>query len=177
MAVIAICERGEGVGRRRSGGHRYLRAGRRRRRWVARQARTLPAAVIGCSLRLSKELAMMEVEPGSETNNLSAAEPQARHDFSVVQGFQVVGVEDHGARGDQIWRDALRLELEARAARFHQAVDAAIVLSNDGVVRWLGDPVARLSVGPDILNPSALIFADASVPAASRDTIKARIDL
>jgi ATP-dependent RNA helicase SUPV3L1/SUV3 len=122
---------------------------------------------------------MMEVEPGDEKNDLSATEPQARHDFSVVQGFQVVGVDDGAARagGDQGWRDALRLELEARAARFHQAVDAAIVLSNDGVIRWLGDPVARLSVGSDLLNPSALIFADASLPAASRDTIKARIDL
>jgi ATP-dependent RNA helicase SUPV3L1/SUV3 len=122
---------------------------------------------------------MMEVEPGSE-DNLLTAEPPARHDFSVVQGFQVVGVQDHGtagAGGDQAWRDALRLELEARAARFHQAVDAAIVLSNDGVIRWLGDPVARLSVGPDMLNPSALILADASLPAAPRDTIKTRIDL
>jgi ATP-dependent RNA helicase SUPV3L1/SUV3 len=123
---------------------------------------------------------MMEVEPGSEKNNLSPVEPQARHDFSVVQGFQVVGAEPHGAArtaSDQAWRDALRLELEARAARFHLAVDAAIVLSNDGVIRWLGDPVARLSVGPDMLNPSALILADASLPAVSRDTIKARIDL
>lgn len=123
---------------------------------------------------------MMEMEPGSEEDNLSTAEPRARHDFSVVRGFQVVGVEDHGAAragGEQAWRDALRLELEARAARFHQAVDAAIVLSNDGVIRWLGDPVARLSVGPDVLNPSALILADASLPAASRDTIKTRIDL
>ena len=123
---------------------------------------------------------MMEVGPGSEENNPSAAEPQARHDFSVVQGFQVVGGEDHGAARamrDQAWRDALRLELEVRAARFHQAVDAAIVLSNDGVIRWLGDPVARLAAGPDVLNPSAVIFADEALPAASRDTVKTRIEL
>jgi ATP-dependent RNA helicase SUPV3L1/SUV3 len=122
---------------------------------------------------------MMEVGPGSE-NNPSAAEPQARHDFSVVQGFQVVGAEDPGAARavrDQAWRDALRLELEVRAARFHQAVDAAIVLSNDGIIRWLGDPVARLAVGPDVLNPSAVIFADEGLPAASRDTVKTRIEL
>jgi ATP-dependent RNA helicase SUPV3L1/SUV3 len=123
---------------------------------------------------------MMEVGPGSEENNLSAAQPQARHDFSVVQGFQVVGAEDRGAArtmGDQAWRDALRLELEARAARFNQAVDAAIVLSNDGIIRWLGDPVARLSPGPSVLNPGAVIFADELLPAASRDMIKTRIEL
>jgi ATP-dependent RNA helicase SUPV3L1/SUV3 len=127
-----------------------------------------------------KERAMMEVEPGSGDKDLSAAEPQARHDFSAVQGFQVVGAEDHGAAragDDQAWRDALRLELEARATRFHQAVDAAIVLSNDGIIRWLGDPVARLSVGSDALNPTAVILADASLPAASRDMVKTRIEL
>ena len=92
---------------------------------------------------------------------------EAGHDFSVVQGFQVVGAEDHGAKlaGDQAWREALRLELEARAARLHQAVDAAIVLSNDGIIRWLGDPVARLSLGPNVLNPGAVILADESLPA------------
>ena len=71
---------------------------------------------------------------------------------------------------DQAWRDALRLELEARAARLHQAVDAAIVLSNDGLIRWLGDPVAKLSLGPNVLNPSVVILAD-ELPAGrvSRD--------
>jgi ATP-dependent RNA helicase SUPV3L1/SUV3 len=123
---------------------------------------------------------MVEVGPSSEENNLPAVEPQPRHDFSVVQGFQVVGAEDHGAAqaGDQAaWRDALRLELEARAARLHQSVDAAIVLSNDGVIRWLGDPVAKLSLGPNALNPSAVIFADESLPVAARETVKTRIEL
>ena len=122
---------------------------------------------------------MVEEGPGSVDNDLPAAEPQPRHDFSVVQGFQVVGAEDHrSARaGDQAWREALKLELETRAERLHQSVDAAIVLSNDGIIRWLGDPVAKLSLGPNALNPSALIFADESLPDASRETIKTRIEL
>ena len=121
---------------------------------------------------------MVEVGPSSEEKDLLAEQPQPRHDFSVVQGFQVVGGEDHAAQaGDQAWRDALRLELEARAARLHQAVDAAIVLSNDGIIRWLGDPVAKLSLGPDVLNPSAVIFADESLPVAARETVKTRIEL
>jgi ATP-dependent RNA helicase SUPV3L1/SUV3 len=131
------------------------------------------------SLRSLKELVMVEVGPSSEEKDLVAEQPQPRHDFSIVQGFQVVGGEDRGAAqaGDQAWRDALRPELEARAARLHQAVDAAIVLSNDGIIRWLGDPVAKLSLGPDVLNPSAVIFADESLPVAARETVKTRIEL
>jgi ATP-dependent RNA helicase SUPV3L1/SUV3 len=122
---------------------------------------------------------MVEEGQGSVENDLPAAEPQPRHDFSVVQGFQVVGAEDHGATegGEQAWREALRLELEARAARLHQAVDAAIVLSNDGIIRWLGDPVAKLSLGPTVLSPGVVILADDSLPDTSRETIKTRIEL
>jgi ATP-dependent RNA helicase SUPV3L1/SUV3 len=127
-----------------------------------------------------KDNVMVEVGVSSEETNLPVAQPQARPDFSGVQGFQVVGAEGHGAAqapGDQAWRDALKLELEARAARLHQAVDTAIVLSNDGIIRWLGDPVARLSPGADVLNPSAVILADESLPVDSRETIKTRIEL
>jgi ATP-dependent RNA helicase SUPV3L1/SUV3 len=122
---------------------------------------------------------MVEEEPGSLENDLPAAEPPPRHDFSVVQGFQVVDAEDHrSARaGDEAWREALKLELEARAERLRQAVDAAIVLSNDGIIRWLGDPVAKLSPGPNALNPSAVIFADECLPDVPRETIKTRIEL
>jgi ATP-dependent RNA helicase SUPV3L1/SUV3 len=131
--------------------------------------------------RIFRELAMIEVEPSSVETDLSTATAQIQHNFSVLQGFQVVGAEDHlaaqKAAGEEAWRDAVRLELEARAARFHQAVDAAIVLSNDGVIRWLGDPVARLSAGPNILTPGTVIFADESLPAASRDIVKMRIEL
>jgi ATP-dependent RNA helicase SUPV3L1/SUV3 len=122
---------------------------------------------------------MVEEGQGAVENDPPAAEPQPRHDFSVVQGFQVVGAEDHGAteEGQQAWREALRLELEARAARLHQAVDAAIVLSNDGIIRWLGDPVAKLSLGANVLSPGVVILADDSLPDASRETIKTRIEL
>ena len=122
---------------------------------------------------------MVEEGQGAVESDPPAAEPQPRHDFSVVQGFQVVGAEDHGATegGQQAWREALRLELEARAARLHQAVDAAIVLSNDGIIRWLGDPVAKLSLGPNVLSPGVVILADDSLPDASRETIKTRIEL
>src|ERR1700722_17623548 len=131
------------------------------------------------SLRSLEELVMVEVGPSSEEKDLLAEQPQPRHNFSVVQGFQVVGGEDHGAAqaGDQAWGGALRLEMEAPAARLHQAVDAAIVLSNDGIIRWLGDPVAKLSLGSNVLSPGVVILADDSLPDTSRETIKTRIEL
>ena len=54
--------------------------------------------MIGAVSALSKELVMVEVGPSSEENDPSTAETQVRHDFSIVQGFQVVGAEDHGRR-------------------------------------------------------------------------------
>ena len=123
---------------------------------------------------------MIEAGPGDGEKDPLAAPTQPRHDFSAVQGFQVVA-EHHAAgqnEGDeQGWRDSLRLEMETRAARFRQAVDSAIVLSNDGVIRWLGDPVARLSPGPTVLAPGAVILADEALPDAARDVVKARIEL
>jgi ATP-dependent RNA helicase SUPV3L1/SUV3 len=124
---------------------------------------------------------MIEAGPGDGEKDPLAAPTQARHDFSVVQGFQVVDPDRHlggqNAGDDEGWRGALRLELETRAARFHHAVDSAIVLSNDGVIRWLGDPVARLSPGPSVLTPGAVILADEALPVPAQDLVKTRIDL
>ncbi len=124
---------------------------------------------------------MSEVEPKSVEKAPSTEETWVRRDFSVVRGFQVVGAEDHAAAqkagADEPWRDALRGELASRAERFHQAVDAAIVLSNDGIIRWLGDPVARLTPGPNVLTPGTVILADEALPAASQEIVKNRIDL
>jgi ATP-dependent RNA helicase SUPV3L1/SUV3 len=124
---------------------------------------------------------MIEIGPGDGEKDPSVAPMQAHHDFSVVQGFQVVAADRHAGEqnaGDsESWRAALTLELETRAARFHQAVDSAIVLSNDGVIRWLGDPVARLSPGPSVLTPGAVILADEALPVPAQDLVRARIDL
>src|SRR5271165_7421868 len=106
--------------------------------------------------------------------------PTPGHDFSSLQGLQVVGESPWAAeeQGDNaIQNGALALELEARAARFHQSVDASIVLTNDGTLRWLGDPIAKLAPGADLLTPTAIILADSRLPDAARQTVAARVDL
>ncbi len=48
---------------------------------------------------------------------------------------------------------ALAGEIGARADRFAEAADTTLVLSNDGTIRWMGDPVARLEPGDRIFDP------------------------
>ncbi len=113
-------------------------------------------------------------------NDLGPERLQLSPDFSSLQGLQVVGDGPwtrNGQQEDPLQREALTLELEARVARFHQAVNSSIVLANDGVVRWLGDPVARLAPGADLLTPSAVILADSRLPDGARQIVEARIEI
>ena len=42
---------------------------------------------------------------------------------------------------------AIAQEFELRANRLSEAVDAALVLANDGAIRWLGEPIAKIAAG------------------------------
>ncbi len=48
---------------------------------------------------------------------------------------------------------ALAGEIDARAARLAQAADEQFVLAADGAVRWLGQAVAKLVAGEEVLKP------------------------
>jgi ATP-dependent RNA helicase SUPV3L1/SUV3 len=124
---------------------------------------------------------MIETEPNSIKEYPPGGWNRLSHGLPAVCGFQVIGAEPplvgQNASTGEVWREAVRVELETRAVRFHQAVDAAIVLSNDGIIRWLGDPVAKLAPGPNALTPRALILMDETLSPASRDIVKTRIDL
>jgi ATP-dependent RNA helicase SUPV3L1/SUV3 len=97
----------------------------------------------------------------------------------VVRGLQVIDApetSEGGVPDALIPSDGLRVELEARVARFNQAVDASIVLANDGVIRWLGDPIGRLVAGPDILSPRTLVLADHRLTEAERGVVSERLE-
>lgn len=72
---------------------------------------------------------------------------------------------------------AIVQEFEVRANRFSEAVDSALVLANDGAIRWLGDPVAKIVAGDKLFAPRALILADESLTEAARQKLQDRIDL
>ena len=72
---------------------------------------------------------------------------------------------------------ALASELEGRAQRVSDAVDQAFVLAHDGVIRWLGEPVGKLSTGDHILKPRVRVLADDQLAAASLEIVQRRLNL
>ncbi|MBV1707297.1 MAG: helicase [Hyphomicrobiales bacterium] len=72
---------------------------------------------------------------------------------------------------------ALAGEIAARATRVNDAVDTAFVLAHDGVLRWLGEPVARLLAGDHILRPRVQVLADEQLSGAALEMVQRRLDL
>jgi ATP-dependent RNA helicase SUPV3L1/SUV3 len=72
---------------------------------------------------------------------------------------------------------ALATEIEARARRVHEAVDDAFVLANDGLIRWLGEPVGRITGGDHLLKPRVKLIADETLTGGQLEQVQARLDL
>jgi ATP-dependent RNA helicase SUPV3L1/SUV3 len=72
---------------------------------------------------------------------------------------------------------ALAAEIESRATRVSDAVDTAFALSNDGAIRWLGEPIARIVAGEKILSPRAVLTADDSLAGEALEKVQRRVDL
>jgi ATP-dependent RNA helicase SUPV3L1/SUV3 len=70
---------------------------------------------------------------------------------------------------------ALAGEIEARADRFAETPDTLLVLSNDGTIRWMGDPVARLEPGDKIFDPRLRILSDDQLTGPARDKVENRL--
>ncbi|MBO9100253.1 MULTISPECIES: helicase-related protein [Rhizobium] len=71
---------------------------------------------------------------------------------------------------------ALGLEFEARAARIHAAGNGDLAIGSDGSVRWLGDPVARLTGSDHIMRPRVILLADEQLTGHAREHVAARIE-
>src|ERR1700684_3686847 len=103
---------------------------------------------------------MVDAESTQGNDALAGAPAAPISDWSNVRGFQVLaaaGPESDASVVDPNARTELEKELAARAARFAQSVDDSIVLASDGVIRWLGDPVARLIAGGELLKPRGVL--------------------
>src|SRR5882757_3003461 len=72
---------------------------------------------------------------------------------------------------------ALAGEIDARAAKLGHAPDEQLVLASDGMLRWQGEPVARLAAGDEVLRPRVRILSDEHLTGSSRDAVQARLDL
>ncbi len=72
---------------------------------------------------------------------------------------------------------ALASEIEGRATRVHEAVDEAFVLANDGTIRWLGEPVAKIAAGAHVLEPSLRILSDEQLSGQALEMVQRRLAL
>ncbi|UDL94551.1 helicase [Lichenihabitans sp. PAMC28606] len=72
---------------------------------------------------------------------------------------------------------ALAGEIDARAERFSASVDESIALANDGTIRWLGDPIAKLTAGDGLLAPRARLVADEHLTGPALEMVQRRLDL
>jgi ATP-dependent RNA helicase SUPV3L1/SUV3 len=122
-------------------------------------------------------------EPEPEPVEPAAAEPAPvessapPEDWSHLQAFQSVGPASESLAARVDYAEELTKELGARAARFARSVDESIVLSSEGLMRWLGDPVARVVAGDALLQPRAVLLADEALAAEDRAAVENRAGL
>jgi ATP-dependent RNA helicase SUPV3L1/SUV3 len=95
------------------------------------------------------------------------------HGFHFVPDPQATGEEAKALRNAA--QKALSSEIEARAERFSAAADASLVISNDGTIRWQGDPVARLETGEKLFEPKLRIVADEQLTGSAREKVETRL--
>ncbi len=123
-------------------------------------------------------MAGTEPSPAAEESATEAAllEPAeaAPVDWSHLRGFQTV---EPASESRVDYAEDLHKELAARAARFARSVDESIVLSSDGLLRWLGDPVARIVSGDELLQPRAVLLADEALTGEDRAAAEHRVGL
>jgi ATP-dependent RNA helicase SUPV3L1/SUV3 len=102
------------------------------------------------------------------------------HHVGQLSGFRftpISGTEGPDAKAVQTAaQKALGLEFEARAARLHASGNNDIALGSDGLVRWLGDPVARLVGSDHVMRPRVILLADEQLTGNARDHVVARIE-
>ena len=72
---------------------------------------------------------------------------------------------------------ALAGEIEARATRLSHAPDSQFVLASSGLIRWMGEPVAKILAGDNILRPRVRILADDQLTGAALEHVQTRLDL
>ncbi|MEZ5871167.1 MAG: helicase-related protein [Nitratireductor sp.] len=122
-----------------------------------------------------RENAMLEAEI-SDSGDVSVE----GHHVGQLAGFRftpdtaATGPDAKAAAGAAA--KALAAEIERRAARLHAAPNSDIVLASDGALRWLGDPVAKVTGTTDALRPRIVLLADEQLTGAARDTVQHRLD-
>jgi ATP-dependent RNA helicase SUPV3L1/SUV3 len=127
-------------------------------------------------MRRLKENTMLETEI-SKTGDVVVE----GHTIGRLEGFRFA--PDASAGGSEAKtltgaaQKALAGEIEARATRLSQAPDSQFVLTSDGTIRWVGEAVAKLAAGDNVLRPRVRILADEHLSGAAQEAVQTRLDL
>ena len=127
-------------------------------------------------MRRLRENAMLEAEVTATGDVLV----EGQH-VGMLQGFRFTA--DPKAGGPEVKAlnlaamKALGSEIEARAARVVLAGDDAFLLSHDGLVRWTGEPVARLTAGEKVLEPRLRLLVEEHLTGPAREQVEGRLNL
>jgi ATP-dependent RNA helicase SUPV3L1/SUV3 len=127
-------------------------------------------------MRRLRENAMLETEI-SKTGEVTVE----GHVIGRLQGFEFAPDASGGGPDAKALRaaaqKALAGEIEARAKRLSEAPDEQFVLANDGAIRWVGEPVARLVPGENVLEPRVRVLADEQLNGPAKESVEARLAL
>ncbi len=128
-------------------------------------------------MRRLRENTMLE----AEINRMGEVTVEGQH-VGRLEGFQFTpdpsaGDGDAGKALRAAAAKALASEFEIRAERLSQQGDEAFILANDGLIRWQGEAVARLTGGDRALSPRIRLLADEQLTGPARDKVQARLDL
>jgi len=127
-------------------------------------------------MRRLKESTMLETEI-SKTGDVVVE----GHTIGRLEGFRFApdatagGSEAKALSGAA--QKALAGEIETRATRLSQSPDSQFVLAADGSIRWVGEVVAKLGPGDNVLRPRVRILADEHLTGAAQEAVQTRLDL
>lgn len=102
------------------------------------------------------------------------------HHVGSLQGFRFTADQSAGGEDAKAVKaaaqKALATEFEARAERFASSANGDFALASDGLLRWIGAPVATLTAAEDPLSPRVILLADEQLTGPARDKVMARAE-
>lgn len=127
-------------------------------------------------MRRLRENAMLETEISKTGEVIVEGHVIGRlHGFEFAPDASGAGQDAKALRSAA--QKALAGEIEARAAKLAAASDDQFLLANDGVIRWIGEPVARLMPGENALEPRLRVLADEHLTGPAKESVDTRLSL